>query len=154
MEKEVDLEGGPYVTGRLAEACLRLVAMTPELRSFVEGAVNSLVKLETVLFFHNNPATADTAEGVALRIYRNIEDVGPAVRELAEEAVLVETTLGSGRYVVYSLGAEEQTRRLIAELSRAYHYNVQDRMEISRLIVQLQRQRRSGREAEEQPQAP
>ena len=128
--------------------------MTPELRNFVEGAVNSLVKLETVLFFHNNPATADTAEGVALRIYRNIEDVGPAVRELAQEAVLVETTLGNGRYVVYSLGAEEEMQRLIAELSRAYYYNVQDRIEISRLIVELQRQRRSGRQAEERSQGP
>jgi hypothetical protein len=38
----------------------------------------------------------------------------------------------------------------VNELSRAYHYDVQARMHISRLIVRLQRERRSGAEATEE----
>jgi hypothetical protein len=120
--------------------------MTPELLSLVEEAVDSLIKLEVALFFQGNPGATDTAEGVALRIYRKMEDVAPALSHLAHHEVLAETILGNGRYTVYSLTPDRKMRELLDELSRAYYYDVEDRVKISRLLVKRQQQRREGRE--------
>ena len=119
-------------------------AMKPEVRDLVARCLDSPVKLDIMLFFQANPATTDTPEGVALRIYRSREEVRSALAELAEDALLNAVALGRGRYLVYSLSEDRTLRQALADLSWCYHYHAEDRREISRLIVERQHARRQA----------
>ncbi len=122
--------------------------MKAELRELIRRCIDSRVKLDVALFYQANPATADTAEGVALRIYREVEEVRSGLAELTAAGLLTEVALGRGRYVIYSLTKDAALRQLLADLSWSYHYSAEDRREITHLIVERQRARRRAQDPE------
>jgi hypothetical protein len=108
--------------------------MSPEVRAFVARVANSIVKLEVVLFYQANSATSDTPEGISLRTHWHVDEVRPALQELAGAGVLEEHALGAGRYTVYCLTKDTQTRALLAELSETYHERGTDCRAIIRML--------------------
>ena len=109
--------------------------MEDRLRRFVGTFAESLVDIEVALFYEANPSTCDTPAGVALRMYREMEQVDAALRRLARAGVLAERVLGAGRYHLYELTGDVAVVALLVELSQAYHDDAEARREIIRSLV-------------------
>ncbi|HEC33231.1 MAG TPA: hypothetical protein ENI37_00760 [Chloroflexi bacterium] len=96
----------------------RLMAdMDPALLTFLTTKVNSFVKWDLILFFHENPHTTDTAENIARYLGRNVEATQAELAELAAERVLTENRLGT--MTVYSLTSDPEIRELIQRFGEA-----------------------------------
>ncbi len=95
--------------------------MERELQEFLDGVIDSLIKLEIVLFFHSNPGTIDTPQGISMRIYRNCDLTASALRDLGSAGVLDCVTLGAGTYQLYSLTQSKDVLSVIELLDQRYH---------------------------------
>lgn len=60
----------------------------PTIVRLLEQAVDSPIKLQLLLLFHENPRLEATAAQIAQRTYRDIWSTCEALRELAEDGVL------------------------------------------------------------------
>ncbi|MFO7167279.1 MAG: hypothetical protein DIU80_004550 [Chloroflexota bacterium] len=63
----------------------------PTIRCLLEQAVDSPIKLQLLLLFHENPSLEATSTQIAQRIFRDIWSTREALRELAEDGILVAT---------------------------------------------------------------
>lgn len=84
-------------------------------RSLLEGAIDTPLKLQLVLMFAEHQHLRATAAQVADRIYRDIWSTREALRELAESGVLSETNTPDGPAYAFCPSCElaESIRRLI-----------------------------------------
>jgi hypothetical protein len=57
--------------------------------SLLEQAVDTPIKLQLLLLFHESPSLEGTATQIGQRIYRDIWSTREALRELAEDGVLL-----------------------------------------------------------------
>ena len=67
----------------------------PRYLELIHNKVNSFIKWDIVRFFHDNPHTTDTAEGIARYTGRDMLIVEPELDQLAESGVLETTALGA-----------------------------------------------------------
>jgi hypothetical protein len=109
--------------------------MESELQAFLDDVVDTLVKLEIVLFFNGNPGTMDTSQGIAMRIYRNKELTAQALEDLCSKGVLEALSLRGGTHRLFSLSANTETRRLIRLLDERYHGDRIAMVEIVRRFI-------------------
>lgn len=59
-----------------------------ELESFIEDRVNTFIKWDLTVFFHNNPGLNETAAGVSSLLGRSKVDIETALSELAQSKLL------------------------------------------------------------------
>jgi hypothetical protein len=83
----------------------------PRLLEFIQTKVNSFIKWDLVRFFHDNPHTTDTADGIARYTGRDVRTVEPELHQLVNAEVLQKTTLDD--LTVYTLATDVDTRKLI-----------------------------------------
>lgn len=83
----------------------------PRLLEFIRTKVNSFIKWDLVRFFHDNPHTTDTAEGIARYTGRDVRTVEPELQQLVESEVLEATALND--LTVYTLATSAELRHLI-----------------------------------------
>jgi len=83
----------------------------PRLLEFIRTKVNSFIKWDLVRFFHDNPHTTDTAEGIARYTGRDVRTVEPELQQLVEAEVLEATALNE--LTVYTLATSAELRLLI-----------------------------------------
>jgi hypothetical protein len=83
----------------------------PRLLEFIQTKVNSFIKWDLVRFFHDNPHTTDTADGIARYTGRDVRTVEPELHQLVNAEVLQKTTLDD--LTVYTLATDIDTRKLI-----------------------------------------
>jgi len=83
----------------------------PRFLELIHNKVNSFIKWDIVRFFHDNPHTTDTAEGIARYTGRDELIVEPELDQLAQAGVLETTALGD--MTVFTLTAEAEMRNLI-----------------------------------------
>lgn len=83
----------------------------PRLLEFIRTKVNSFIKWDLVRFFHDNPHTTDTAEGIARYTGRDVRTVEPELQQLVQSEVLEATALND--LTVYTLATSAELRRLI-----------------------------------------
>jgi hypothetical protein len=96
----------------------RLMAdMDPELLEFLRTKVNSFVKWDLIRFFHDNPHTTDTAEGIAWHARRDAEAMQAELAELAAEGILVQAQRDGT--TVYSLANDRRVRDVIRRFIEA-----------------------------------
>ena len=90
----------------------------------ISDLVSSLVGVDLVTFFVQNPYTCDSAEGVAVRIGRRVERIQPVLDGLAEAGLLYAVDLGDLR--VYELTSDPHRRQTlqqyVAWLQEGYHW--------------------------------
>jgi len=91
--------------------------MDPRLLELIRTRINSFIKWDLVRFFHDNPHTADTAEGIARYTGRDVRTVEPELLQLARDGVLEMEDLSGMR--VYTLVDEADMRDLIASFIAA-----------------------------------
>src|SRR5882672_5765094 len=73
----------------------------PRLLDFIRTKVNSFIKWDLVRFFHDNPHTTDTADGIARYTGRDVRTVEPELRQLVNAGVLQSSDLND--LTVYTL---------------------------------------------------
>src|SRR4051812_38638572 len=83
----------------------------PHLLEFIRTKVNSFIKWDLVRFFHDNPHTTDTAEGIARYTGRDIRSIEPELNELVNAGILQSSPLND--LTIYTLAADAETRKLI-----------------------------------------
>ncbi len=83
----------------------------PRLLEFIRTKVNSFIKWDLVRFFHDNPHTTDTAEGIARYTGRDVRTVEPELQQLVSSGILQKTALNE--LTVYTLGTDAEIRSLI-----------------------------------------
>lgn len=89
----------------------------PRLLELIRTRINSFVKWDLVRFFHDNPHTADTAEGIARYTGRDVRVVEPELLQLARDNVLDVEDLAGMR--IYTLADDRDTRELIRAFVQA-----------------------------------
>ncbi len=122
--------------------------MDDRVRELVEGAMQTVVGLDTALFYQANPHTFDTPEGLAQRIHHGLADIRAAVERLAEAGILERYERGEGRYICYGLTSKVEVWHLLCLVSEAYLDDAESRKEIVRILVKRQREDHAGRHAE------
>ncbi len=83
----------------------------PRLLDFIRTKVNSFIKWDLVRFFHDNPHTTDTADGIARYTGRDVRTVEPELRQLVNAGVLQSSDIND--LTVYTLATDTDTRKLI-----------------------------------------
>jgi hypothetical protein len=91
--------------------------MDPRLLEFLQSNIDSFVKWDLIRFFHENPYTTDTADNIARYTGRSAEAIRKDLAELAERAVLEESSLGD--MTVYSLTRDPEIRGLLEKFVAA-----------------------------------
>jgi hypothetical protein len=112
--------------------------MDSRVKDFIGQVAYNVVGLDIALFFQANPATFDTAAGLALRLHRKGEEIQPALDRLLAAGALEISARGEGRYHVYSLCREPVTWRLLCLVSEAYLEESETRKDIVRMLVRQQ----------------
>ena len=87
-----------------------------ELLAFIERVGDSLLKLDLLNFFANNPYTRDTSNNIALRIGRDRESVALELYDLYLMGLLERERLDNT--YVYHLSHDKRTRELAAKAAR------------------------------------
>jgi hypothetical protein len=96
---------------------------------------NSLVRLEVLLFFVQNPSTTESPEGIAWRIYREVEQIREAMEHLAYHGVLEMFDLPGSNYRLYALTENPVTLDTILRVADYYYNDAERRIEIVRRLV-------------------
>jgi hypothetical protein len=109
--------------------------MEEEVRDLLHRVLNDIVTLDITLYFNNHPDAVDSQEGICSRVAHETASVTKALDTLTDAGIIDCATLGDGRYDVYSLTRDKQTRTLISRLSSCYHNDPVSRAEIVRHIV-------------------
>lgn len=109
--------------------------MEEELDLLLGRGINSLVKLEILLYLHQRATAVQTSERLALRLRRPAEEVGSALEELAALGLVDRFALGTGRHMMYGGPEEEHVRRLLDLLCERYHRDAESRAELVRLVT-------------------
>jgi hypothetical protein len=91
--------------------------MDPELLEFLRTSVNSFVKWDLIRFFHENPHTAETAEGIAWYARRDAQTTRAELAQLAAQGVLVQDQRGG--MTVYSLSQNRRVRDIVGRFVEA-----------------------------------
>ena len=89
----------------------------PDLLGCLRTQVNSFVKWDLVHFFHRNPYTIDTPEGIARHIGRSVLGIKADLAELTNEGILVEHRYGE--MPVYAYSEDPKVRDIIQRLIEA-----------------------------------
>lgn len=111
--------------------------MEEEVARLLEQCIDSKIKLDLVLFFHDHPRFVDTAEAIANWLAKDVGQVESALKALARAGIVERFQLGSGKYVLYAYTKSSRIRDTVAALSRLYHENEQERIAIVRRLMGL-----------------
>jgi hypothetical protein len=85
--------------------------MDPRLLEFIRTKVNSFIKWDLVRFFHDNPHTTDTADGIARYTGRDVRTIEPELQQLVSAGILQTSPLNE--LIVFTLATDTDTRKLI-----------------------------------------
>lgn len=86
----------------------------PELRKIFELWMDSELKLQVVVFFHNNPGVVETMEGLARRLGTNVEVLRKEIADHIRMGILTERPAGDKMVLVYNRENEDDVRAFIA----------------------------------------
>ena len=94
--------------------------MTPtdEIRRTFDLWANSDLKVQLILFYHNNPGLVETAEGLARRMGVAVEALRDPVADQVRLGVLRERTAGNQKILIYDAAQASRLQANIEELFR------------------------------------
>ena len=106
--------------------------MDSELDLLLGTAIDSLVKLELLLYMHARPGILQSADDIAVRLRRPVPEVGCALDDLAAGGLVDRFAIGTGRYVMYGPTEDDHVQRIIGLLHARYHRDPQTRADLVR----------------------
>ena len=109
--------------------------MENELDLLLGTAVNSLAKLEILLYVHQRPGLVQGARDYGAGLRRPPGEVRLALEQLAAAGLLDRFALGTGRHVVYGAPEDEHVRLVLDLLYTRYHREPAERARVVHQIV-------------------
>ncbi len=106
--------------------------MDNELDILLGTAIDSLVKLDILLYLHTRPGAVQRPDDIAQRLRRSQDEVTRALDGLSQAHLVDRFSLGTGRHVVYGEAEEAHVRDLIGNLHERYHRGGESRAQIVR----------------------
>ena len=110
--------------------------MDQELDLLLGTTINSLTKLEILLYLRQRPGAVVTGDKLAAALRRPEEVVASAVEDLASLKLVDRFALGTGRHVMYGAPEEEHSRRVLELLHEHYHRDAGSRSALIQRITQ------------------
>ncbi len=95
--------------------------MQSEIELLLEREIDSLAKLELLLYLHERPGLVQTADELAARLRRDVAEVARALEGLASAGLIDRFALGSGRHVIYGPSEDAHVQELLGLLHEEYH---------------------------------
>ncbi len=86
-----------------------------ELRKLFEVWVDSDLKAQIILFFHNNPGVIETMEGLARRLGTTVESLRQDIAAHIELGLLKERKLGQKTVLVYDRNRRSDIENFITD---------------------------------------
>jgi hypothetical protein len=108
-----------------------------ELELLLGSAIDSLLKLELLLYLHARPGIVEQPEAIAKQLRRLEPEVVPALEGLSEAGLIDRFAFGTGRHVVYGPAEDEHVHNLVALIDDCYHGEPGVRADLVRRIVGL-----------------
>jgi len=108
-----------------------------ELNLLLGTAVDSLAKVNLLVYMQENPGLAQSPEELAARVQRPPEAVAQALTELAEAKLVARFPIGRGRMVRYGSSDDAHVRGILALLQERYRLGGEARAEIVRRALRL-----------------
>ena len=115
--------------------------MDEQVREFIELTMNSVVGLDVVLFYRDNPDALESVHGIALRTSRKPEEIASCLPLLTEHGVLEAFKQGGECHHCYGLSKRPDVWDLVWRLSDEYRRQPGSRKEIVRLLMRLAAER-------------
>jgi DNA-binding MarR family transcriptional regulator len=115
--------------------------MQNEIELLLGTEIDSLVKLELLLYLHERPGTAQPADELGARLRRDDAEVGAALEQLSAAGLIERFALGSGRHVVYGPSEDAHVQELLGLLHDEYHRGPEARL---RLVERAARKDQRG----------
>jgi len=109
--------------------------MQSELDLLLGTAIDSLAKLEVLLYLHARPGVAQGPKEISGRLRRPRAEIDPALRELAEAGLIERFVLGTGRHVMYGPMEDAHVEEILSLLHKQYHRDSRARGRIVRAVV-------------------
>ena len=106
--------------------------MDNELDILLGSAIDSLAKLDILLYLHARPGAVQKPNDIAERLRRSQEEVARALDDLAQAHLVDRFPLGTGRHVVYGEAEDAHVRHLIGILHDRYHSGGESRAQVVR----------------------
>lgn len=89
-----------------------------DLRKLFEVWVDSDLKAQVVVFFHNNPGVIETMEGLARRLGTSVEALRRDLADHIRLGLLRERDVGGKRVLVYDRSRRQNIERFIQDALR------------------------------------
>jgi len=116
--------------------------MDSELRLLLGTAIDSLVKLELLLYLYPRPGIVQTPDEIGGRLRRPVPEVACALAELSQARLVDRFALGTGKHVMYGPTEDAHVRELLGLLHEQYHSGLAAR---SRLVHEALHRNSGGR---------
>ena len=109
--------------------------MESELDLLLGTAIDSLIKLEILLYFGARPGIVRRPQEVSTELRRTVPEVQGGLEELAQAGLVDRFSIGTGRYVLYGPAEDEHVHGLISLLCERYNRDAQSRSQLVRSAV-------------------
>ncbi|MFB3882359.1 MAG: hypothetical protein ACE149_13915 [Armatimonadota bacterium] len=96
--------------------------MDNELDLLLGAAINSLLKLDILLYLSAQGIGVVGAEDLAAQLRRPAQQVAAAADELAQAGLVDRFPLGTGRHVLYAPAEDEHVKEIVALLQERYRH--------------------------------
>jgi len=106
--------------------------MDNEVDILLGSAIDSLVKLDILLYLHARPGAVQKPNDIAERLGRSQDEITRALDGLARTDLVDRFSLGTGRHVVYGEAEDAHVRHLIGILHDRYHSGGESRAQVVR----------------------
>lgn len=111
--------------------------MDSELDLLLGTAIDSLLKLEILLFFHARPGSVLRPEEVAQRVRHSELEVAEALNRLAEAGLVQRFALGTGRHSVYGPSEDDHVCGIIEVLHERFNGDAETRGRLVRSALRV-----------------
>ncbi len=75
-----------------------------EVKKFIDHRVHSLLEMDLIVYFHNNPVASESAKQVASRLGKDVKEVARTLREFEARGVVRNMATGGAPIYVYAAG--------------------------------------------------
>ena len=117
--------------------------MQSELDLLLGTAIDSLVKLEALLYLYQRHGAVHTPDEISARLRCPAHEVSRALEELFQAGLIDRFSLGSGKHAVYGPTEDTHVQALLALLHERYHRGPEARTDIVQKILRSREQHES-----------
>lgn len=109
--------------------------MEAELDLLLGTAIDSLSKLEVLLYFHQRAGAVGSPEQVAAALRRPAPEIAAALEQLASDGLLERFPLGTGRHVIFGATEDTHVKQVLDLLYQRYHEGPVSRSQLVQAVL-------------------